>query len=137
MAHGGMPLPSSVCVLTLVWSSMQGFQMAAALHADAVGRGTVPPLTPHAAPPPPYCLAAAAIAADGVAGAAQPAASPVAPVAQQVLSGICFRCIERALDFGPLIWAATGRSLSRLANGVWCICNGLLAVMGAGLLANL
>lgn len=75
---------------------LQGFQMAAALHADAIGRGTVPPLPLHAVPPPPYHLAAAAVAGDGGAGAAQPAALPaVAAAAQQVLSPICLPLISK------------------------------------------
>ena len=75
--------------------SLQGFQMAAALHADAVGRGTVQPLPPHAAPPPPYHLAAvAAIAAEGGAGAAQPAALAVATAAQQVASHMCIHRVH-------------------------------------------
>jgi hypothetical protein len=90
--------------------STQGFQMAAALHADAVGRGTVPQLPPHAAPPPRYHLAAAAVAAESEWGAAQPAASPaIAAAAQQVLSHMCPTLVSQQ-EREPLVsgnWTCT------------------------------
>ena len=93
-----LPLPYSGCFQAHACrccceTSLQGFQMAAALHADAIGRGTVPPLPLHAAPPPPYCLAAA-VGADFGAAAAQPAALPAAAAAQQVHLQICENVVE-------------------------------------------